>query len=485
MVEYKWLIDIKSMATGDMDGDGFTDFIVGAPGYSRIGSPQEGRVYIVYGNDSKSLGFGYYEVDIDVKDKYIPLNVTAIHGYVKKQSRYGSGVAVLDINLDGILDLAVGSPAYWIDSPLEYKGLVSIMLGKKGRRSYPDIDLVITCQSINCNLGYNLDAGDIDGDGNDDLIMGLPYYTGMYNQSGIVAAISASKSLPFGPGKTIAFEDIKWKQSSSKEQLYAWFGYKTVVKKQTLAISSPNTRKCDDPSCAFSPKDIQEIGRAEIFNYGHMSTIQNLTLLGTIEQESAGYSLDFGYLYDSQTLILAVGFPGMKVEGMYWTLPVNITRAGAVILYNMSTPTPTEIAIFKGNRRYAGFGSLVQIVDVNGDGTDDLLIGEPSRNQNKAEIINEEDGLVYVFYGGSKFPKGDATVTSQCGLTKPCANKIADFVTSRYDYEGVNNGYGAKVMKSNNEMILFTSDVRYPYSPDILWAGHRSGGIHHYYVNRP
>ena len=40
---------------------------------------------------------------------------------LKKQSRFGSGLAVLDINLDGILDIAVGSPAYWIDSPLEYK----------------------------------------------------------------------------------------------------------------------------------------------------------------------------------------------------------------------------------------------------------------------------------------------------------------------------------------------------------------------------
>lgn len=39
----------------------------------------------------------------------------------KKQSRFGSGVAVLDINVDGVLDLAVGAPAYWIDNPLEYK----------------------------------------------------------------------------------------------------------------------------------------------------------------------------------------------------------------------------------------------------------------------------------------------------------------------------------------------------------------------------
>jgi hypothetical protein len=36
------------MATGDMDKDGFEDFVVGAPGYNVKGSPQEGRVYNSY-----------------------------------------------------------------------------------------------------------------------------------------------------------------------------------------------------------------------------------------------------------------------------------------------------------------------------------------------------------------------------------------------------------------------------------------------------
>jgi hypothetical protein len=37
-------------------------------------------------------------------------------------------------------------------------------------------------------------------------------------------------------------------------------------------------------------------------------------------------------------------------------------------------------------------------MDVNGDGTDDLLIGEPTRNANKLEIINDGNGVFVVFF---------------------------------------------------------------------------------------
>jgi hypothetical protein len=41
---------------------------------------------------------------------------------------------------------------------------------------------------------------------------------------------------------------------------------------------------------------------------------------------------------------------------------------------------------------------LLQVMDVNGDGTDDLLIGEPTRNANKLEIINDGNGVLGFFF---------------------------------------------------------------------------------------
>lgn len=115
-------------------------------------------------------------------------------------------------------------------------------------------------------------------------------------------------------------------------------------------------------NCSYSAKDVQEAGRADIFNFGRKYNIKNTTILGTTEYESAGYSLDFGYLYGGDNLYMAIGYPGRTVQGSYWTLPLNLTRAGSVIIYNVTTTIPTEVARFDGNRRYGGFGSLVKVI---------------------------------------------------------------------------------------------------------------------------
>jgi hypothetical protein len=36
------------------------------------------------------------------------------------QSRFGSSVTVLDVNVDGVDDILIGSPAFWNKSPLDY-----------------------------------------------------------------------------------------------------------------------------------------------------------------------------------------------------------------------------------------------------------------------------------------------------------------------------------------------------------------------------
>ena len=46
-----------------------------------------------------------------------------------------------------------------------------------------------------CNLGYTLERADVNHDQYPDLIIGLPYYSSEYEQSGIVAAFMSSKQI--------------------------------------------------------------------------------------------------------------------------------------------------------------------------------------------------------------------------------------------------------------------------------------------------
>ena len=44
-----FLYHFRAFASGDLNFDGKPDLVVSAPGYGSLDSPQEGRVYIVYG----------------------------------------------------------------------------------------------------------------------------------------------------------------------------------------------------------------------------------------------------------------------------------------------------------------------------------------------------------------------------------------------------------------------------------------------------
>lgn len=53
---------LRVMASADLNQDGHSDLVVGAPGYSHPGRFQIGRVYIIYGND---LGLPPIDLDLD------------------------------------------------------------------------------------------------------------------------------------------------------------------------------------------------------------------------------------------------------------------------------------------------------------------------------------------------------------------------------------------------------------------------------------
>ncbi|HSK11769.1 MAG TPA: integrin alpha, partial [Phnomibacter sp.] len=146
-----------SVATaGDMNGDGFSDVLVGAFGYNS----QSGRAYAFYGSG------GGLSTTPFVLENSIAGNGTG--------DRMGMGVSSAgDINGDGYSDIIVGVPQYANLVSTAPKGRAFVYLGNAtGVSATPEI---IITDNINDQqfFGHAVGAaGDINGDGFSDIVVG-------------------------------------------------------------------------------------------------------------------------------------------------------------------------------------------------------------------------------------------------------------------------------------------------------------------------
>ncbi|WP_170156229.1 FG-GAP-like repeat-containing protein [Umezawaea tangerina] len=140
--------DSNGGGTSDFNGDGYDDLAVGAPGSTVAGVAAAGLVAVAFGSAD---GLSQDRDVLSQADADVPGEATA-------SARFGTALSAADFNGDGFDDLAVGAPADGVG------GSVTVFFG--GVDGLGDA----TAVTGTWHLGTALTAADLDGDGRPELV---------------------------------------------------------------------------------------------------------------------------------------------------------------------------------------------------------------------------------------------------------------------------------------------------------------------------
>ncbi len=144
-------------SAGDVNGDGYFDVIVGAPRFSN-GEENEGAVFVYYGSPSG-----------------LETNPSWIMEGNQANAFFGASVSTAgDVNKDGYADVVVGASFY--DNGETNEGRVFVYLGSSsGLAKTPYF--TAESDQVNAYFGKSVSsAGDVNHDGFGDIVIGAPGY---------------------------------------------------------------------------------------------------------------------------------------------------------------------------------------------------------------------------------------------------------------------------------------------------------------------
>lgn len=358
-INYKDGLGTSVSDAGDINNDGFSDIIMSAPCASPNANTGAGQYYIIFGQHHFHTPFDLLSLN--------GTNGVIINGIEINNGNYGSSVNKAgDINGDGITDVIIGAPGALVGTGGP-KGQSYIIFGHKGKFISP-----FELSSIDGSNGFIIDginygdgvgwaisgAGDINGDGYSDAIIGAPWALGSIQ--------------------------------GEKGQAYVIFGYggqfPPVFKvsllngKNGFIINGIN----------YIDESGWSVSDSVDFNADGIDDI----IIGAPYALRIGVDDDHGYDYARGQSYIIFGHKNNFVS------PIHLKDLNGVNGFTIN-------GIHFGDK--AGISTIQGIGDINHDGIDDLMMGTPFALNNV--------GQSYILFG-TKYPSPSPTpsVTSSATL---------------------------------------------------------------------
>jgi hypothetical protein len=343
----------RAVATGDVNGDGIRDVIVGAPFAEVEGQAAAGQVVVFLGGNP-----------------FMPVATALLQAPEPQElAMFGWTVASGNVNGDGVADIIVGATAADVGE-VQDSGQAFVFLGSDFTTVFP---LTSPSPQAEAHFSREVMTGDVNGDGVADVIVGEPF-------SEVVGLTRAGRTFVFWGGE--AFDpqaDVILE--SPNPQANAWFG-------RELATGDSNMDGVADLVIAAPHATIGDLSAAgEVFVFLSPGFIDPLTLTEPTPQRRAvfGRAVTTGDLMGNGVASVVVGAPKSDTSGL--------VQAGEVFLFLDPTLTTTLSLQSPLPQAGAHFGDDVTTGDVNGDGAQDIVTSAPQLDVDR--LIDA--GGVFVF----------------------------------------------------------------------------------------
>lgn len=433
----------QSLASaGDIDGDGFSDIVIGAHLFDK-GQNNEGAALVWHGSASG------------------PDTVTAttLHS-AQSESAFGYAVSGAgDIDGDGYDDIIVGAPHYDNGQPEE--GAAFIFRGTPNGIS-PIPSAMLEADQADAGFGTSVSsAGDVNGDGLGDIIIGAMHYDNGEDEEGAAfvylgspagisptpiklesnkpgawfgCAVAHAGDLDDDGFSEIVIGAMNYSNGQSEEgALYLFPGSPNGPEPAGLRIIESEQEDARLGNAVAPAGDLNGDGRDDIvagaysvgdydagaifIGYGKAHSLDSLTyeyIKGTQDQAQFGWDVaGTGDVNGDGFHDLVVGAHaydnGDGAAHIYYGSPAGITTANATHLYAHETGMAAAMG-----ESVAGAG------DLDGDGYADVVIGEPWFIDENTSVLT---GLTLIYYGS---PAGVA----------PNPQRITGNANDTYDFFG-------------------------------------------------
>ena len=325
---------------GDMNGDGYNDIVIGAPGNSSNG---------------RSVGSAYFYLGAAAASQTPDVIVEGENA----GEHLGESVANAgDVNNDGYNDVIVGAPD-------ENSGRAFLFFGGENIDGERDVALIGPPGTKRFSVSVS-SAGDVNGDGYDDVLVGAPETKGGSGAAFIFYGAAVMDSSP----------DISLAGEAAADK----FGF------SVSPAGDVNGDGYDDVVIGAMLNDVngEDAGRVYLYlGAPHMANEADIVFDGEKSFDLFGFCVSGagdvnGDGYDD--IVVGAPFAGEQDNGLVY------------VYFGSSAPDNiADVVLSPEPERTPSFGYSVSCAgDIDNDGFDDILVGAPQY----------DSGSLFVFFGG-------------------------------------------------------------------------------------